>query len=413
MDWKQKRELRNEKIRALLEKPWAAYTAAACAAVILYMLLSHFDFLLSAVRSLFGILSPILIGIVLAYIMNPLVKVFEDKVFGKMKRKNARHLIAVILSIVVFLIVVAGLIVLLVPSITKSVTNIVSNFQSYRGTLERYLNNAEQFMANLGLNTEKISIRIEEWFGKLTELIADNMDVIFSTTKSVGSGMINFFIGFVLMAYFLIGRDSLLEGIDRLRRAVLSKEAYENHTAFLSRSNKIFIRFIVLNILDAVIIGVLNAIFMLALRMPYVPFISMLVGVTNLVPTFGPIFGAALSAIILLLNGHPWLTLIFLAFSIVLQSLDSYVIKPKMYGEGFGVPGIWIVIAIIIFGKIFGMVGMLLAVPLAAILTIIYHEYVLIRMQENREEKEQKIHAAAEAMAGKTPKEEESGPKEP
>ncbi len=413
MDWKQKRELRKQKIRALLEKPWAAYTAAACAAVILYMLLSHFDFFLSAVRSLFGILSPILIGIVLAYIMNPLVKVFEDKVFGKMKGKNARHLIAVILSIVVFLIVVAGLIVLLVPSITKSVTNIVSNFQSYRGTLERYLNNAEQFMANLGLNTEKISIRIEEWFGKLTELIADNMDVIFSTTKSVGSGMINFFIGFVLMVYFLIGRDSLLEGIDRLRRAVLSKEAYENHTAFLSRSNKIFIRFIVLNILDAVIIGVLNAIFMLALRMPYVPFISMVVGVTNLVPTFGPIFGAALSAIILLLNGHPWLTLIFLAFSIVLQSLDSYVIKPKMYGEGFGVPGIWIVIAIIIFGKIFGMVGMLLAVPLAAILTIIYHEYVLIRMQENREEKEQKIHAAAEAMAGKTPKEEESGPKEP
>ena len=396
--------MRHEKIRKLLEKPWAAYTAALCIAVVLYLGLSHFNFFLDAMRVLFNILSPIMIGIVLAYILNPLVKLFEERVFKKMRKTGPRHMLSVIISILIFVLLVGGLIVLLVPSIGSSISNIVSNFQNYRSTLERYLGNAERFLAQIGINSTRLSEQIENWFGNVTTFIVDHMGDIFNTTKSVGNGLINFFIGFVMMIYFLVGRDQLLDGINRLRRAYLSPEDYESHTAFFARSNKIFVRFIVLDIIDAIIIGVLNAIFMLILRMPYIPFISMVVGVTNLVPTFGPIIGAALCALILLLNGHPWLMLIFIAFAIVLQSFDSYVLKPKMYGDGFGVPGVWILIAIVLFGKIFGMVGMLLAVPLAAILTIIYHEYVLKRMQENREEKDQKNAAyAAQEAAKKEP----------
>ena len=378
------RKERRERLKAQLQKPWVAYTFALCSAVVLFMLLSHVDVIYGGVRWVFSILSPVIIGIVLAYILNPLVNFFELRVLKKIRKKEPKHLFSVILAIVSALVVVAGLIVLLVPSVTKSISNMVGSISSYSKNLDRYLANVTAFMERWGLDTSRLSDTIEGWFSKAANYMVENAGKGLSTAVSVGNSLINFGIGFVIMIYFLIGKESLLRGISSLRHAYLSAENYERNTAFLERCHKIFVRFISLNILDAVIIGVLNAIFMLILRMPYNPFISMLVGVTNLIPTFGPIIGVVLGGLILLLNGHPWLTLIFVGFSIILQTFDSYILKPKLYGEGFGVPGVWILIAIVLFGKMFGTLGMLLAVPLAAILTIVYHEFVLAKMQKNR-----------------------------
>ena len=409
----QTKQRRRDRFRASLDRPWLAYTIATCSAVVLYILLSHFSALTSLLKSIYNLFSPVIIGLILAYILNPLVNVFERHVFRKMKKENLKHTISVLLTILIFLVSVGGLIVLLVPSVIESVKNMYQSFSSYRGNLERYLNNVSNFMANLHIDTSRFSDTIEGWFGKFGEMVMGNMDKVLSTSMSVGTGFINFLIGFVLMIYFLLGRESLLAGLQRFRRAMLTKEQYDTHTAFFGRCNRIFVRFISLDLLDGVIIAVANAIFMLIMRMPYVPFISMLVGVTNLIPTFGPIIGVILGALLLLLNGHPWLALFFIAFSIILQTIDSYVIKPKMYGDGFGIHGIWILIAILIFGKMFGMAGMLLAVPLAAIISIIYEEYLLKRMEEKRKIREEReILEAASEQAEETAGEEETPPAE-
>lgn len=398
---KSDRDKRREKVREALKRPWLAYTIATCSAVVLFILLSNFGALTQFLRSIYNLFSPIIIGIILAYILNPLVNLFERHVLKKMKKEKLKHTLSVLIALLLFLVAVAGLMVLLIPSVIESARNMYQNYESYRGNLDRYLNNITKFLAKLQIDTSRFSDTIEGWLGKVGEIIMKNMDKVLSTSKSVGSGFLNFLLGFVLMIYFLLGRESLLAGLQRFRRAILTKEQYESHTTFFSRCNKIFVRFISLDLLDGIIIGVANAIFMLIMRMPYVPFISMIVGVTNLIPTFGPIVGVIIAALILLLNGHPWLALIFIAFSIVLQTIDSYVIKPKMFGDGFGIQGIWIVIAILVFGKMFGMTGMLLAVPLAAIISIIYHEYMLNRMEERQKERAEKKAAedAADALA--------------
>ena len=403
---KSERDRRREKVREALKRPWLAYTIATCSAVVLFILLSNFGALTKFLRSIYNLFSPIIIGLILAYILNPLVNVFERHVLKRMKKVKLKHTLSVLIALLLFLIAVGGLMVLLIPSVIDSARNMYQSFSSYRGNLERYLNNINNFLAKLQIDTSRFSDTIEGWLGKAGEMIMKNMDKVLSTSVSVGSGFLNFLLGFVLMIYFLLGRESLLAGLERFRRAMLTKEQYDSHTSFFSRCNKIFVRFISLDLLDAIIIGVANAIFMLIMRMPYVPFISMVVGVTNLIPTFGPIVGAIISALILLLNGHPWLALIFIAFSIILQTIDSYVIKPKMFGDGFGIQGIWIVIAILIFGKMFGMTGMLLAVPLAAIISIIYHEYMLTQMEERKKERAEKRAAEDAAEEAGIPPEE-------
>ena len=381
---------RREKLRETLKRPWLYYTIATCSAVLLYVLLMHFNGILQVFRYFFNLFTPVIIGLILAYILNPLVNLFKKYVLKKMKREGLKHTFSVLLAVLSFVVAVVGLLILLVPSVIESVRNMYQNFSSYRGNLERYLDNIANVMARMRIDTSRFSNSIEGWFGKFGEMVMNNMDKVLSTSVTVGNGFLNFLIGFVLMIYFLLGRESLLSGVRRLRRAVLTTEKYETHTAFFYRCHRIFIRFIGLNFVDGLIIGVANAIFMLIMRMPLVPFISMLIGVTNLVPTFGPIVGTIAAALLLLLNGHPYMALIFIAFSIVLQTIDSYVIKPKMYGDGFGIQGIWILIAILIFGKLWGLAGMLLAVPLAAIISIVYQEYVLKRAEERHHRKEEK-----------------------
>ena len=152
---------------------------------------------------------------------------------------------------------------------------------------------------------------------------------------------------------------------------------------FLGKCNDILIRYIVFSILDAVIVGGATAVFMAIARMDYIGLIAVVCGVTNLIPSFGPIIGGAIGGFILLLV-NPLHALMFLAFTAVLQTLDGYVIKPKLFGDSLGVSGLLILVAIIVFGNAFGIVGILLAIPLAAILDFVYEEAVLPQLERRR-----------------------------
>ena len=153
-----------------------------------------------------------------------------------------------------------------------------------------------------------------------------------------------------------------------------------------AKFNAIFSKYIVCELADALIIGALNAVFMKIFRMPYVLIISVIVAVTNLIPTFGPLIGGGIGAFILLLI-KPTAVIPFLIFTLIVQTLDAYLIKPKLFGNALNVPGVLILIAIIIFGKLMGVTGMLLAIPFAAILVYLYTER-LVPWLEKRKKKE-------------------------
>lgn len=172
-------------------------------------------------------------------------------------------------------------------------------------------------------------------------------------------------------------------GLRRFLKAALDESRYENTRTFLLRCNLILNRYIVFNILDALLVGVVNAIFMFIMGFPYAGLLSVVVGVTNLVPTFGPFVGGAIGAFILLLI-KPWYAAAFMLFTLVLQLIDGYIIKPKLFGESLGVPALWILVGIVVGGKMFGIIGILLSIPIVAILDFSYKDYFLPWLESNR-----------------------------
>ena len=161
----------------------------------------------------------------------------------------------------------------------------------------------------------------------------------------------------------------------------MKPENYRATGEFIKRCNNIIIRYISFDIIDGIIVGIVNFIVMAIIGIPYSVLISVIAGVTNLAPTFGPIVGAAIGAFILILV-QPWFCVAFLIITIVLQTVDGYILKPKLFGESLGVSPLMILIAIILGGRLFGVAGILLAIPFAAILDFVYRDFVLKKLEE-------------------------------
>jgi predicted PurR-regulated permease PerM len=185
--------------------------------------------------------------------------------------------------------------------------------------------------------------------------------------------------------YLLGGKRRLKDDGKRLLKASVSESRYEKIKDFFAKSHKIFNRYIAFNLLDSLIIGIVNAIFMTILGMPYVGLISFVVAVTNLIPTFGPVIGAGIGGFVLVLV-KPWDARAFLIFTVVLHCIDAYLIKPKLFGDSLGVSGLWILIGVVIVGRMFGIVVILLAIPGVAILDMLYREYFMPWLEARRKQ---------------------------
>ena len=379
-----------KKFKELLEKNWFAYTFAACVGVVLYVLLTHMDGIGNFFSAFKDVLSPVLCGAVMAYLMNPLCNYFEGKVFRKIKKDKLKHSFAVITTVLLVMIAIALLFVALIPSLVQSVSVLVSNIPSYIDNLESNIDKMSVNLMRFGIDTDQIKKSIEKSLSDLFTVIPQNIGTILSTSVSVGSSLFNLLIGFILAVYFLSGKEGFRSGFRRLRHAFLTDKAYVAHTTFWKKCHEILIRYIGFDVLDGIIVGVINALFMVIARMPYVSLISVLVGVTNLIPTFGPFIGAGLGAFILVLV-DPMQALIFLIFTMVLQLIDGYIIKPKLFGGSLGVSPAWILISIVVGGKLFGIPGIVLGIPFAAIISFVYEELImplLLKHKAKREKQE-------------------------
>ncbi len=362
-----------KKFKELLEKNWFAYTFAACVGVVLYVLLTHIQGIGNFFSAFKDVLSPVLCGAVMAYLMNPLCNHFESKLFDKIKKEKLKHTLAVITTVFLVVVAIVLLFVALIPSLVKSISMLFSNVPSYLDNLESNIDKLSVNLARFGIDVESIEGSIEKSITDLLRSIPGNFGTILSTSVSVGSSLFNLVIGFILAVYFLAGKESFKSGVRRMLHAFLTDKTYSMHSAFWKKCHEILIRYLGFDVLDGIIVGAVNAIFMAIVGMPYVSLISVVVGVTNLIPTFGPFIGAAIGAFILVLV-DPMYALAFLIFTLVLQLLDGYVLKPKLFGGSLGVPAAWILISIVVGGKLFGILGIVLGIPFAAIISFTYEE---------------------------------------
>ena len=383
--------------RDWLNRRWVDYTIAACIAVAFYLFLSNITSIFSGMGRFFVFVNPVLIGIMIAYVLNPLVVMFERLLSRKLTRKKEIHVLAVIGAIVAVILFVTLLMVALIPQLVSSIMTLVGNLGGYVASLQAFMKSIAGDSARESELVASLLSTGDSLLALLQERMPSAVTNVVSTAGSIGVNVFNSVISFIMAIYFLSDKDRLLEGAARLIRVILPENRYGDFADFWSRCHRILVRYIGGDLLDGLIVGLANFVFMVVMHMPYAALVSVVVGVTNLAPTFGPLAGAVIGGFILILI-NPWHALWFILFTIVLQTVDGYIIKPKLFGGTLGVSSVWILVCIIVGGRMFGVWGILLAIPFAAISDYIYDEMIIHRLEKVRGVERVKEDVISEAM---------------
>ena len=348
------------------------------AAILLLFALFHIGDIKNAVMMFFSGLQPLWVGIAFAYLLCPVAAFFEEKL-KKLKKISsiARPLSVLITSLAVlaaFSLLCAVLLPQLITSISDLVPKLPGMLETQLARLQKFLISNNQFASTAADLVESAESMLVTWIK--TNLLSTVYNLA-SSLMSVGSAIINVLLAFIIMIYLLLDRERYLNQCRKIFHTI-SRNERVNDAVYdtLRQANKMFGGFISGKLIDSLIVGIICFVFMLILGLDYPLIISAIVGVTNIIPMFGPFIGAVPSAFLLLLVS-PKQCIIFLIFIIVLQQVDGNLIGPRIMGDSIGLPALYITIAILMFGSLFGFIGMIVGVPTFA---TIY--YVVKRVSE-------------------------------
>ena len=339
---------------------------------------------------------PIFDGIALAYLLNPLMKVIEKKwivpLFGKLKvkdsPKNPKRIrsVSITVTLTIFLLIVAGLILLIVPQLLDSIQSIITRFPSYVDSFTKW---ADRFLVRYPQFRRLIDNYWENITDYFTKEILPMIQALLSTISSTVLGSVwsmlvfifKLIIGIILSVYLLYNKEVYMAQAKKVTYSLLDEEKANNLINNTRFANKTFGGFISGKIVDSIIIGLLCFIGTSILRIPYALLVSVVVGVTNVIPFFGPYLGAIPTAFIILMI-NPMKCLWFLIFILILQQIDGNIIGPKILGDSTGLSSFWVIFAITLFGGFFGVMGMFLAVPIFAIIYAAIRTFINTRLEK-------------------------------
>ena len=354
-----------------------AFCVVACA-ILFYMALNYIGVVGRAIKTLVRILSPFIWGLVITYLLTPLVRTLQNRLFdplcarlnrgGKHRRgkKLARGL-AVFLSEIIMLAVIVALFYLIIPQLYSSIETIIVNSPVYIDSLTTWVTKlltdfpeirsyVTQVMGDV--NTDLMSWLQTTVLPGLGSLLSN----VGTGVKYLLTGLYNLIIGIIVSVYILGDSETFGANAKRLLYSLLTPEAAKKLLEGLDFTNRTFIGFLNGKLLDSAIIGLICYIVCAILDMPYALLVSVIIGLTNIIPFFGPFIGAVPSAIIILMVS-PIKCLIFVVFIIILQQVDGNLIGPKILGSSVGINGFWVMFSIILGAGLFSFWGMLLGVP--------------------------------------------------
>ena len=375
--------MRNRRLilKNISKKPWYNGAVIACIGIILYCILMNLSAVISALSTFVGYFKTIILGAVFAYLLSPLAIFFSTKVFrGKMFDKT-KWIFSVLLAVLVMLLALTLLIGTLLPQLIDSIVLLSANIDDYATSLMKMIE--ESSIYNL-IDEESFMEFSQNSLSSVTNFVKENAGNIVSFAASSGKNIASIVIAMILAIYLLMDSRRVVNGIKQLFSLLLPERGYQFFRDFVVRCDDILISYVVQSLLDALIIGSANAVFMTFAGMPYVGLISVVVGVTNLIPNFGPIVGGAIGAFILILV-KPMNALMFVIFCLILQTVDGYILKPRLFSDSLGVSGLLILSSTIVLGNMFSVIGILLSIPTAAVLSFVYHDYLLPWLRERKQ----------------------------
>lgn len=356
-----------------------------CASILLYLGISNINEIKSSLNDFVSTLQPFIIGGTLAYLLNFILKFYEERVLShemlKKMKKSGKRAIGLVLTYITASIITYLFIQFVLPQLISSIVGLANNIPQY---VEDFTKLANDLIDNMNLQPEYIDL-ITNKFGELVThiitIISNLLPVVGNFIVEATSSILNIIIGIIVSIYILIDKEKFMALGKKVVYAFSSEERANFILRLATQSNMTFSRFIGGKILDSFIIGILTFIILTIFKMPYVILISVIVGVTNIIPFFGPFIGGIPAAIIILFVS-PTKALWFVIIIIIIQQIDGNIIGPKILGDSIGISAFWILFSLLVAAKFMGFVGMVIGVPLFAIFYSIIKEIVELKLNK-------------------------------
>lgn len=357
---------------------------AGIAVLSFYFLVQNFPVIRQTISNLLSILLPFVVGFAIAFLVAPLMNYIEKRLLkdAKISIKFKRRVAATISMMVAVGIIVLGFYILL-PQLVSSINQLTVLLPNYIIAAEQFFND---WIIALDIRPEVTDILIGsgvDLIANLGEIARTYLPRIIGYTWGFASLILRILIGLIIALYILLERERFGLQIKKITYAFFLKQDADRLVQLASISGKTFTNFLVGKTIDSIIIGLLCFIGMTIFNWPYALLISVIIGITNMIPVFGPFIGAIPSIFILFIV-NPMYTLWFALFILVLQQLDGNIIGPLILGDSMGLPSLWIMFAIIVGGGFFGIIGMFLGVPVFAIIYVIVKEIVNQRLSKKQ-----------------------------
>ena len=370
-------------------------------AVFMVFFFANLSWFWGVLKVIMGILMPFFIGFLIAYILNFPYKFLYNKAFKKMgtKHKFFKKLkmpLALTITYVGTFAILAALIIVLIPQIINNLSNLVESFPTYiksiEGTIKEWSNNISNmhlpFLQNV--STDDMFKSITSFFTGSQDLTKMVLNWLQSFVSNAATGIYNALMGIVISIYFLIYKEQLCRQVKKVAVAFIPIKYLPKVYEIIDITDTKCGRFLVGDILDSALIGLIFFVVLSIFQFPYASLIAVLCGVANIVPFFGPFIGAIPSAFILLLI-DPWLAIWFVVIAFIIQQIDGNILKPKIIGNQVGLSSFWVLFSVIVGGALFGVPGFILGTPIYAVI------YSLIA-KKSRNKIEEKGKIAQEAL---------------
>jgi len=353
--------------------------------VILYFVLLNIKSIISSLDSILGIISPFILAFAMAFVLNLPMKFFENKVFNFLDKEKSPFLrglkrpLSILSTFISIIGLIIALVLFVVPQLVASISTLLDAVPGYIASFEslinQYISSAEilENLYNTLINTWQEILR---FFGNF---LTTSLTSILNTTVSITSGIVNFVLSIVLTIYMLSSKETLIYQVKKLMFAFFNKDFVEKTLRVGSLTNTTFAKFITGQCVEAVILGVLCFIGMNIFRMPYSLLISVLIGVTALIPVFGAFIGT-IPAVFLILIINPIQALWFIVFILCLQQFEGNIIYPRVVGNSVGLSAIWVMLAMLVGGSTLGLIGMIIGIPIFSVAYQLIKDYTNKRL---------------------------------
>ncbi len=352
--------------------------------IVFYLIISQIDVFTVQINSFLSIFTPFIIGFVMAYLFNFILVFIEDRVFTKSEKlqtyKRKRGLAIVLTYIVVFFLFYLFL-KFIFPQLLESIIGLVNDIPGYVKEINSKLT---ELMDRFTIDDSYNDLLLEKWNDTVEYVVnfATNLiPIVGNITRNIFSSIWNIVIGLIISVYLLIDKENFMGLIKKTTYGLLPVNKADTVVELAQRGDRIFGMFLSGKMLDSLIIGILTFVILFIVKMPYAPLVAFIVGLTNIIPFFGPFIGAIPSFFIIAFESFP-MALWFVVIIIVIQQIDGNIIGPKILGDSLGISAFWILFSLLVAGKLFGFVGLVIGVPLFVFVYSIIKDIVEKRLKD-------------------------------